>query len=77
MLDIQQKYAGTRYTATVALLLVAFVFTPAILMLSRPFGYVAPSLAAACSALCVVFAWVNWKRHSELTIPSMTSSRSK
>jgi hypothetical protein len=77
MLKTHQKYAGTRYTATIALLLVAFVFTPAILMLSRPFGYVAPSLAAACSALCVIFAWINWNRHSELTILSMTSPRSK
>jgi len=77
MLETQQKYAGTRYTPTVALLVVAFVFTPAILMLSRPFGYIAPSLAVVCSASCVVFAWINWNWHSELTIPSMTSPRSK
>jgi hypothetical protein len=77
MSNSQQKYTGTRYTTTVALLIVAFVFSPAVLMLSRPFGSVATSIAVACSALCVAFAWVNWKRHSELTILSIASVSSR
>lgn len=73
MLNIKQKYVGTQYTMTVAMLIVAFVFSPAVLLLSRPFGYVAPSIALACSAFCVAFAFINWKKHSELTIPSITA----
>jgi hypothetical protein len=68
-----QKYAGTRYTISVAMLVVACVFSPALLLLSRPSGYVAPSVALACSAFCVTIAFINWKKHSELTIPSIAS----
>lgn len=77
MSNSQQKYTGTRYTTTVALLIVAFVFSPAVLTLSRPFGSVAISLAIACSALCLGFAWINWTRHSELTILSIASVSSR
>jgi hypothetical protein len=28
------------------------------------------SVAASFSAACVWFAWRNWKKHSQLTIPS-------
>ena len=75
MLNSQQTYVGTHYTTTVALLVIACVITPALLLLSRPFGYGAPSLAVACSALCVALAWINWKRYSELTILSIASPR--
>ena len=70
MLDSYQKSTGTRYTMTVALLLVAFIFSPAVLIASRPFGYVSVLLALGCSALCVTLARVNWKRCSQVTIPS-------
>jgi hypothetical protein len=70
MLDSSQKSTGTRYTMTVALLLVAFIFSPAVLIASRPFGYVSVLLALCCSALCVTLARVNWKRYSQVTIPS-------
>jgi hypothetical protein len=53
-----QKSTGTGFAATVALLTVAFVFIPAVLVVSRPFGYVSLSLAIACSVLCVTLAWV-------------------
>ena len=66
MFDSGQRPTGT--TKTVALLVMAFVFCPAILLASRPVGYVAVSLAIACSALCVVVAWINWKRSSQLSI---------
>jgi hypothetical protein len=74
MLNSQQKYAGTQYTMIVALLVVACVFSPALLLLSRPFGYVAASVALACSSFCVAFAFIHWKKYSELTIPSITSA---
>jgi hypothetical protein len=74
MSDSQGKYAGTRYTIGVAMLVVACVFSPAVLLLSRPSGYVAPALALACSVFCVAFAFINWKKHSDLTVPSITST---
>ena len=67
----QQVYAGTRYNGTVAFLAVAFVFSPAVLILSRPFGNTSLFLAVGCSALCLLLAWANWRRHSTLTIPSI------
>ena len=71
MFDSHQKSTGTQYTATVALLIVACIFSPAVLIVSHPFGYVSVSLALSCSALCVAFAWINWKKYSQLTIPSL------
>ncbi len=72
-----QKSAGTGYTTTVALLTVAFIFSPAALVVLRPVGYVSVSLAIACSALCVTLAWVNWRRSSQLTIPSIAIQGAK
>lgn len=77
MFDSHQKSTGTQYTMTVALLIVAFIFSPAVLILSRPFGYVSVSLALACSALCVAFAWVNWRKYSQLTIPSLETPHAR
>ena len=65
-----QKSTGTGYTTTVALLTVACIFSPAALVVLRPFGYVSLSLAIACSALCVTLAWVNWKKSSQVSVPS-------
>lgn len=70
MFDYQQKPTGTQYTITAALLIGAFIFSPAVLMLSRPFGYFSLLLALACSGICVALAWINWKRYSELTVAS-------
>ena len=75
MLDSRQKYVGTGYTITVAMLVLACVISPGLLLLSRPSGYVAPSVALACSAFCVAIAFIHWKKYSELTIPSITSPR--
>lgn len=76
MFDSQQKSTGTRYTMTVALLVGALIFSPAALIVAGSTGYVAVSLALACSALCVALAWINWKRRSELTIPSVATQYS-
>jgi len=76
MFEPHQKSTGTGYTMTVALVAAALVFSPAVLFMSRPFGYGLASLAVAFSALCVTLAWVNWKRSSKLTMPSITRQRS-
>lgn len=75
MLESYQKSTGTGYTATVALLAVAFIFSPALLFISRPFGYAALSLAVACSTLCAGWAFFNWKKSSQLSIPSIATKR--
>ena len=75
MFESHQKSTGTGYTMTVALLAVAFIFSPAILFISRPFGYGAVSLAIVCSAVCLVWARVNWKRSSQLSIPSISGAK--
>src|SRR5207248_937419 len=74
MIDAAQKATRTAYTKTVALLVVAFFFSPAIVIASRPVGYVFTTLAAACSVLCVAWAWVSWKKPSQI-IPSIVIQR--
>jgi len=64
-------YTGTNYNVTVALLVVAFVFSPASLALFHPVGFTPTVLAIGTSTLCVFFAWVSWKRSSNLTIASV------
>jgi hypothetical protein len=71
MFDTQQKATGTGYTTTVALLVVAFIFSPAALIFYGHYGYVSVSLAIVCSVICIAFAWVNWKKSSQLSIPSI------
>ena len=73
MLDPHQKPTGTQYTTTVALLVVAFIFIPAVLFASRPLGYLSASLALACSVMCVALARLYWKKHSQVTIPSLAT----
>jgi|SwirhisoilCB1_FD_contig_51_2928277_length_385_multi_3_in_0_out_0_1 hypothetical protein len=77
MFDSHLKSTGRDYTATVALLTVAFIFSPAALIASRPVEYWSLSLAVACSAICVAWAWVHWKRSSQLSIPSIESQYAK
>jgi hypothetical protein len=71
MPNSSQHSTGTSYTSTAAYLAVAFVFSPATLLLSRPVGYVSVSLAIVCSAICLALAWLNWKKSSERSIPSI------
>jgi hypothetical protein len=77
MFDSGQKSTGTGYTGAVALLTMAFVFCPAVLVASRPVEYVSLSLAIACSALFAMLAWVHWKKFSQLTIPSIAIQQEK
>ncbi|HYL34648.1 MAG TPA: hypothetical protein VEV17_01905 [Bryobacteraceae bacterium] len=77
MFDAQQKSTGTGYTATAALLSMAFIFIPAILMVSRPFGYFALALAIGCSALCATLAWMLWRKFSRRSIPSIAIQKGR
>jgi hypothetical protein len=71
MFDSHLKSTGRDYTVTVALLAVAFIFSPAVLIASQPFGYWLLSSAIACSAISGTWAWVHWKKSSQLSIPSI------
>ncbi len=73
MFDSSRKSTEINYTTTVALLSGAFIFSPAVLAISRPFGYLSLSLAVAFSALCVALAWFDWKESSQLFIPSIVT----
>ena len=73
MFDSSGNSAGAGYTKTAALLSVAFIFSPAVLVVSRPFGYVALTLAIAVSISCVALAWANWKKSSRVSMPSITT----
>jgi len=75
MFNVRQKSTGTGYTTTVALLVVAFIFSPAILVASRPLSYLSVSLSITCSGLCVALAWVNWTRFSQRSMPSIVSQK--
>lgn len=54
-----EQPAGSNYTATAALLIFAFIFIPALLIVSRPFGFASLSAAVACAVICIVMAWIN------------------
>jgi hypothetical protein len=75
--ETNEKPTGTQYTGTAALLILAFIFIPAALIFSRVLGYLSVFLAAAGTALCIVLAWVNRKRHSQLTIPPLEMSNTR
>ena len=64
MTDTRQKYAEAHYASTVGLLVVGLVFSPFVLVLSRPFGAVSVSLAVVISALCIALARLAWVRDS-------------
>lgn len=53
--------SGTGYTAMIAYLAAGFIFIPAVLVASRPFGYPAIFLAIGGSMACAALAWANWK----------------
>lgn len=64
MIDSNQKFADTQYSSTAALLILALIFSPAVLILSRPLGQVSASLALAFSCICVALAWFVWAKDS-------------
>jgi hypothetical protein len=64
MTNTRPKYADAQPASAIGLLVLALVFSPAVLVLSRPFGGASVSLAAVFSALCIVLAWFAWSRDS-------------
>lgn len=73
MFDSSQKQTGTNYTSTVALLIVAAFFGPALWVVSGPMGYPSLILVISVSSLFAALAWVSWKKVSQLTMPSIES----
>jgi hypothetical protein len=63
MFDVQ-KSSGSGLTTTIAYLVVAFVFSPIVLIMSRPFGYGLLTAAVICSVVCVAMALISWRRSS-------------
>jgi hypothetical protein len=68
--DSSQRPAGSEHTVTVALLAAAFIFIPALVVVSQPLSY---SLAVGASALCVVMAWFHWKWSRKVSIPAIAA----
>lgn len=70
MFDSFVKPVGREYTKTIAWLVVAIVFIPAIFV-TVGVGY--PSLigAVAGSLICITLAWVTWKRSSAPAVVSL------
>ena len=64
MINTRQKYEHAQPASAIGLLVLALVFSPAVLVLSRPFGSASVSLAAVFSALCIVLSWFAWARDS-------------
>jgi hypothetical protein len=69
-----QKSAGSG-VMTIAYLLVAFVFSPAMLIVWRPLGYTSVALASACSVFCIAMAWAKWRKSSDPSRPSTANVR--
>ena len=66
-----EEPTGTSYTATAALLILAFVFVPAVLIVSRPVGDMSLLAAMVCSAICIGLARSSWMTRSQLSICSI------
>jgi hypothetical protein len=66
-----EKTTGINYTAVAALLILAFIFIPAVLIVSRPFRDVSLLAAIGCSVICVGLARSSWRKSSQLSIPSI------
>ena len=66
-----EKLRGIQYTATMALLILAFIFVPAVLVVSRPSGEMSLLAGIGCSAMCIGLARNSWMKHSKLSISSI------
>lgn len=70
MFNRQLKSTGRDYSMTIALLAAA-VFAPAALAVFRAPSIPQIAIAGVCSSVCVLLAWLNWRTHSQLTIPTL------
>ncbi|MBI2686607.1 MAG: hypothetical protein HYX27_09850 [Acidobacteria bacterium] len=74
MFSVQERSIGTKYTQTVTLLLLAFVFVPALVLITGPGGYGSMTTAMAGSALLIAWAGHTWRNQSNLTISSIAAA---
>lgn len=51
----------------------ALFVSPALLLLSRPLGFLSVSIALVFTVACCALARTRWAGHSELTIPSIVT----
>jgi hypothetical protein len=77
LFDPYQKLTGTKYTPTAALAAASVVFIPLVLALSRPPGLNSILLAGVFSGSCLILAWLIWRKHSRLPIPSFETPSSR
>ena len=68
MLESHLKSIGTQQTMTVALLIVGFVFVPALALTSRRPDGLSLAFLMVCSILCAGLAGLRWKKHAEPAI---------
>lgn len=71
MNDSRRIHTGADYTPTVALVVFALVFSPALLFLSGPVSEAPITAALTLSAACLAVAWFLWTRFSALSIGSV------
>lgn len=70
MFDSSNHSDGHGTPVTVALLAIAVIFIPALVVVSQPASY---SLALSISALCLTLAWFHWKRSHKVSTPIVSS----
>lgn len=70
MFDSQQKSFGAQYTVTAALLIVAFVFCPLLLLAVWPLNVLSFALTLLCSTVCMSLACVSWN-YSKLSMTAV------
>jgi hypothetical protein len=61
MFDTYRKPLRSKCTTTVALLTLAFIFIPTVLLMSRPVSYFQFTVAIAGATLCLMLAWADWR----------------
>ena len=61
----------TKYTATVAFLLMGLIVSPVTLFASRSVDYASVWVALVFSVLCGGLAWNQWTWHTEVAVPSI------
>jgi hypothetical protein len=73
MLSNSERYSGTNYTTTAALLLAAFVVDPVLLYVSWPVDDGTMILALGGALALVGLAWRSWRNASELSVPTISA----
>ena len=72
MFEASKHSDGQGTPVTVALLAIAVLFIPALVVVSQPASYF-PALSI--SALCLTLAWFHWKRSQKAAIPVVDPTR--